>query len=58
MGFLRDIDDVFLCNDAGFHEELMTRIYQLAQTGLPLSKVQTKGKGFALGSGWGRQYSV
>ena len=53
MGFLRDIDDVFLCNDAGFHEELMTRIYRLAQTSLPLSKVQDKRKGFCIRVGLG-----
>ena len=50
MGFLRDIDDVFLCNDAGFHEELMTRIYRSAQTGSPSQKVQDRRKGIASGS--------
>jgi hypothetical protein len=40
MGFLRDIDDGFRCNDAGFHEELMTWIIGRAQTGPPLSKVR------------------
>jgi hypothetical protein len=49
MGFLRDIDDTFRCNDAGFHEELMTRIYRSAQTGSP-SKIQAEGKGFVPGS--------
>ena len=26
MGFLKDIDDAFRCDDAGFHEGLMARI--------------------------------
>jgi hypothetical protein len=57
MGFLRDIDDAFRCNDAGFHEELMTRIYRSAQTGSPSQRFRQKER-VCITVGWGRQYSV
>lgn len=49
MGFLRDIDDVFLCNDAGFHEETYDSDLLVDANRFPPLKDSERRKGFALG---------